>query len=123
MQLAKIIGPLFLLTGIAIFANKKFFIDIGKKIDKSPVAIMGISFIEFILGVWIILNHNTWTTAPEVIISVIGWGAALEAIILMLMTKRYTKMIIRCLKPAALPFFGILMLVVGLYLAWFAYFA
>ncbi len=123
LLLAQFIGPVMIIGGLSMLANRQFYVDLGKRIHKSPVAVMFMSYIELILGIGIVLHHTTWATAPEVIVSIVGWGAILEAILLLFMTKNYEKLIVRFTKPAVLPYAAIAALILGVYMTWFGFFA
>lgn len=69
--LAKIIGPLALISGIGSFDLKKFTAfskDPGKKWG---LLVMG--YVNSILGLTTITLYNVWTWSPYLIVTITGW--------------------------------------------------
>ena len=43
-----------------------------------PITINLLGMVHFLLGLAIVLNHNPWRTAPEIIITMMGFAASLK---------------------------------------------
>ena len=73
LQLAQIIGPLFLIWWIWILLNKENFEDMIEEFMKSPSLVWITWF--FTLTIWLIIvsMHNTWESNWTTIITVLWW--------------------------------------------------
>ena len=116
-------GPVLLLLGVSFFLKQKAYIHMFKKFYKDGAFLFITAIVELTAGLAIVLHHNLWTTLPEVLITLVGWGAILEGGLVLLNDKVYIKKMMKMMNPGLFMFGGLLMLVLGGYLAWFGYFA
>jgi hypothetical protein len=71
--LARLIGPVMLVVGLAVFANLRRFRDIAEEFLASR-ALMFLSGLAIMpVGVAIVLKHNIWTVDWRVLITIVGW--------------------------------------------------
>jgi hypothetical protein len=71
--LARLIGPVMLVVGLAVFANPRRFRDIAEEFLASR-ALMFLSGLAIMpVGVAIVLKHNIWTADWRVLITIVGW--------------------------------------------------
>ncbi|MGB8606003.1 hypothetical protein [Bradyrhizobium sp.] len=71
--LARLIGPVMLVVGLAVFANLRRFRDIAEEFLASR-ALMFLSGLAIMpVGVAIVLKHNIWTADWRVLITIVGW--------------------------------------------------
>ena len=71
--LARLIGPVMLVVGLAVFANLCRFRDIAEEFLASR-ALMFLSGLAIMpVGVAIVLKHNIWTADWRVLITIVGW--------------------------------------------------
>ena len=71
--LARLIGPVMLVVGLAVFANQRRFRDIAEEFLASR-ALMFLSGLAIMpVGVAIVLKHNIWTADWRVLITIVGW--------------------------------------------------
>jgi len=124
--LSRLIGPTILLIGISFAIHHKFYIDWFKKFKEREPLLFFTELIEIIAGLAIILSHNLWTSVPEIIISVIGYGMVLEGALVLLVGKPWVNLAVRLFSRTTFLFvFSLLLTVltlVGGYLTWIGYF-
>lgn len=109
---------MFVVMAISMWANKKFYVDMFKEIEKDKVALFFASIIEMTAGAAVVLNHNLWGTVPEIIITIIGWGAILEGLTALFWTKKYKKLALRVFSEDVFAFSAGFIAALGLYLGW-----
>ncbi len=75
--LAKLIAPLFLVVGIAGLVNPGAFEAVAEESLRSHALIYLSGILAMVAGVAVVLVHNVWTADWRVIITVLGWLAAI----------------------------------------------
>ena len=123
--LSRLIGPICLLLGVSFAIHHNFYMDWFKKLKKNGAFLFLAALVETTAGLAIVLSHNLWTSAPEIIISVLGYGMILEGTLVLLGGKTWIKLAIRLLSRATLLFVFSVLLVFALggYLTWIGYLA
>jgi hypothetical protein len=71
--LARLIGPVMLVIGLAVFANQRGFRDMAEEFLASRALMFFSGFLIMPAGVAIVLTHNVWTADWRVLITIFGW--------------------------------------------------
>jgi hypothetical protein len=71
--LARLLGPLLLLTGAGIVLNPKSFRTIAGEVVRSVTLVYLFGFMDLVAGLAIVLTHNVWVASWRVLITLIGW--------------------------------------------------
>ena len=71
--LARLIGPVMLVVGIAIFLNRRAFRDMAEEFLASPALLFLSGLLVMPMGAAIVLTHNVWTADWRVLITLFGW--------------------------------------------------
>jgi len=71
--LARLIGPVMLVVGIALFANQRAFRDMAEEFLASPALLFLSGLLIMPAGLAIVLTHNVWTADWRVLITLFGW--------------------------------------------------
>jgi len=122
--LSRLIGPIALLIGISFAIHHRFYMDWFKKLKDNGAFLFLAAIVESTAGLAIVLSHNLWTSAPEIIISIMGYGMILEGALVLLGGKTWIKLAIRLLSKTT-PLFilsALVPLVLGGYMTWIGYF-
>lgn len=119
LHLAILIGLYELAAGIVSLSGRMDWNAILDEFERSPGLTFVTGFMAFAIGGAMILGHNHWTDPLAVIVSLVGWIAAAEGLLIMLMGKslmllsrplvRYPKAI-----GAAASLFGLALILAGL---------
>ena len=122
--LAKLIGPVFLVMGIAVLINPKRIRRIGLEFVDSEALIFLSGLLTLTTGVAIVNTHNVWVAAWPVVITFFGW-LAIAAGILRIVASTEIKTIGRAMlnKTAYFAVPGAFMAALGAYLSYWGYFA
>jgi uncharacterized membrane protein len=79
--IAKLLGPVFLVAGLAILFNPKEFRAMLKEFIKSRVQIYMAGMLGLLGGLALVLTHNVWAFDWRLIITLIGWVAIIRALV------------------------------------------
>src|ERR1700687_2329091 len=75
--LARLIGPVMLVIGLAVFANPRGFRGMSEEFLASRSLMFLGGLIIMPVGLAIVLTHNVWTADWRVLITVFGWLCAI----------------------------------------------
>jgi hypothetical protein len=71
--LAKLIGPILLVAGIAMLVNRKEFDALAQEFLRGRALLVLFGFIDLAVGLAILLTHNVWIADWRLIITLLGW--------------------------------------------------
>jgi len=71
--LARLIGPVMLAVGIAVFLNQRAFRDMAEEFLASRALLFLSGFLVMPMGLAIVLVHNIWAADWRVLITLFGW--------------------------------------------------
>src|SRR4051794_41870284 len=71
--LARLIGPVMLVIGLAVFANQRAFRDMAEEFLASRALLFPSGRLIMPMGLAIVLTHNVWTADWRVLITLFGW--------------------------------------------------
>ena len=71
--LARLIGPVMLVIGLAVFANPRGFREMAEEFMASRALMFLSGFLIMPAGLAIVLTHNVWTADWRVLITIFGW--------------------------------------------------
>lgn len=123
LLVSQLAGPTMMVFALGMFMNKKHFIKAMKSLDKEPLFIVITGAISMVVGLAIVLNHNVWSTAPEVIVSLIGWLSVVKGAWHVLFPDALVKFVKKLANEGFLNFDGLLALALGGYMSWWAFLA
>jgi hypothetical protein len=75
--LARLIGPVMLVIGLAVFANQRAFRDLAEEFLASRALIFLSGLLIMPVGLAIVLTHNIWAVDGRVMITLFGWTNAI----------------------------------------------
>lgn len=122
MFLASLWGPALLVLGIGFFTSPNFYTKIYRDVEKASLSMLIFGIGGMMGAIAQISFHNTWDTLPEIIISLLGWGTLLKAAVYTIKPDIADKGGDWVVASKLVPGAGVLLLVIGGYLSWFAYF-
>ena len=71
--LAKLIGPVCLVIGIALLINGAAFRTVAGEFLNSPALMFLSGIITLPAGLAVVLTHNVWTGDWRILITILGW--------------------------------------------------
>jgi hypothetical protein len=120
--LAKLIGPLMTVIGLAVIVNGKAFDKLAGEFLKSPALLFLSGFMLMPAGLAIVLTHNVWVWNWPVIITVLGWASIISGAIRLAMpvqTTKFSKKLHKVRDYAVIA--GVGWAIIGLTLCYFGY--
>jgi hypothetical protein len=122
--LARLLGPLLLLTGASIVLNPKSFRSIAGEVVRSVTLVYLFGFMDLAAGLAIVLTHNVWVASWRVLITLIGWLLLIRGAVRIAapeIVMGYAAKVIR--NKQVIPAAGAVVGVLGLVLCYFGYVA
>lgn len=77
--LAGLWGPVLLALGVGLFVSRDHYLRVYRELERESFAVMLFGLVGIAAGVAHVMAHNLWTTWPEVIVSLLGWGLLIKA--------------------------------------------
>ena len=75
--IARLIGPVMLVIGLAVFANQRAFRELAEEFLASRALTFLSGLIIMPAGLAIVLTHNIWAVDGRVMITLFGWANAI----------------------------------------------
>jgi len=124
LLIAKLIGPLWLLAGLGFLINRKFYMEVVKDLLKHNGFVYISGAFVFILGLYLVLNHNIWEMNLSGFITLLVWGMLLKGAALLLIPMQFLQ-ISDCIMKSknGLMAAGSIAFLAGAILTYYAYFA
>jgi uncharacterized membrane protein len=120
--LARLIGPLMLAVGIGVFVNDAIYRMLADEFLRSRALIYLSGLLTMTAGLAIILTHNVWRADWPVIITILGWLAAIAGAVRIIAPQGTERVGRQMLKHKhGLTIAGAVWLVVGAVLCLFGY--
>jgi hypothetical protein len=120
--LARLIGPVMLVIGLAVFANQRGFRDMAEEFMASRALMFLSGFLLMPAGIAIVLTHNVWTADWRVLITIFGWlnavGGALRLFGPPFLIKAGRTML---KQPRFAPIAAAIWVIIGLLFCFFGY--
>lgn len=81
--IAMIAGPYLFITGCGFLISQHFYMKMIEEAHKSDPILINLSgATHFIVGLLVLVNHFTWNSATEIIVTLIGCAATLKGTLL-----------------------------------------
>jgi hypothetical protein len=120
--LARLIGPLMLAIGIGIFVNGAIYRMLADEFLRSRALIYLSGLLTMTAGLALILTHNVWRPDWPVIITILGWLAAIGGAVRIIAPQGTERVGRQMLKHKhGLTIAGAVWLAVGAVLCFFGY--
>ena len=90
--IARLLGPVFLVVGIALLLKRRMFHEILQELIRSQVLLYLAGFLGLLAGLALVLTHNVWVLDWMLIITLIGWMTLARAIVTIFAPQRLVAM-------------------------------
>lgn len=122
--LGKLMGLSLFIFGLAMVARIENFQKAIKEISHSDAMMTLISIFPLIAGLSLVISHNIWVKDWSVVITIIGWIILIIGIMRLFFHKEIMKVMAHKYKDKS--FFitlGIILMIVGIYLTYMAFYS
>ena len=114
--LAQVMGVYFLVVGVGALLNPSRMTSAVKEAQRSHLLPYFDGAVALIVGLLIVLNHNLWDGLLETLVSLVGWVAVVEGILMMLLPQKTISAMLQKFLGAHLgKLVAIVTIVLGLY--------
>jgi hypothetical protein len=116
-MLAQIFGLFMIAAGIGVLFSKSQFARMIAELRDSVTLSYLTGVVAFTVGAVTVSLHNEWTGAPPVVISLIGWTALAEGVLLLAVPRPFLNALARIrLKGAVVTGLGGAAVLLGIWL-------
>lgn len=119
--LASLWGPAILAIGAGMMLNKSYYVKIYRNIQGEMLAVLVLGMAAIAVGVAQIQAHNSWNSLPEALVSFLGWGLFIKGVAMAVFPKFADKGGDFAADSKIVPSVGIVLVLLGAYLSWFAF--
>jgi len=113
LTLAKAMGVYMIAAGLSGFiAPDRWRLILDEFRASAALTYISGAFV-FALGVAIVMAHNIWTDPLSIVVSLVGWVALIEGIVLIVMPKPLLDFSGSLLRPGSTKFFAAFSLILG----------
>lgn len=112
--LAILLGIYMISAGIGLLTDSKGFVGIIDEFKANLTVTYLAAIMAFAIGGTFVALHNLWASPLEIIVSLIGWAALIEGVLMLAFRKPFFTLIGAIpLNAAVMKTYGIFVLVVG----------
>lgn len=120
--IAKLIGIYSVVTAMSMFFKKKMLMGVFDGLFKNRTLSYVLGVLMFILGLIMVLNYNSWSNTPGMVVSLAGWLVVIEGVAyLFLSEKSFLKMRTWIHKRKVYYSIALGYLILGIYMLWVAF--
>lgn len=117
LLLAKVFGIYLIVGGIAIWTRRRFFMPVLGNFAHDPLIRLIVGTLELVGGLFLVLTHNVWASAPASLVTLFGWMLAVEGAFYMIASDEVVDRMFSLLnRPWWYTVGGIFAVLTGLYL-------
>jgi hypothetical protein len=98
--IAKLIGPILLVAGIAMLINRKQLDALAQELLRSHVLLLLLGLVDLSVGLAIVLTHNVWVADWRLIITLLGWLLIVRGTVRCLIPEQVKPLATKVLKNA-----------------------
>ncbi len=119
LAFGQIVGVYLLIMGVSLLARRRGWMHIIKEVRKNPSLTRLVAMLELLVGLVIVIFHWEWATGDwRVVVTLVGLLMTLEGAAYLLMSHKSVANIFKTFnKPGWLNVCGIVMLLLGSYVA------
>ena len=122
LYLAKLIGPTLIVIGIGMLINRDGYRAMAREFLGSRALIYLAGLLAFIPGLAMVLAHNVWVADWRIVITILGWLAAIGGAFRILFPQEVTRIGTRVIaNPNTMLIGGVVTLVLGTVLSFYGY--
>ncbi|MDR3407548.1 MAG: hypothetical protein P4L68_03505 [Methylovirgula sp.] len=122
--IARLLGPLFVVVGIAVPLKTQMFRAILREFGQSRALLYLAGFLGLLGGLALVLTHNLWVRDWRLIITLIGWLTIIRALVTIFQPQWIAAFAERIIESRSwLTVAAVADLLIGVILSYFGYLA
>lgn len=115
-------GPVLLAIGIGVLVSRDYYLKVYRELEHETLAVMMGGIVALVSGIAVVLYHNTWTTLPQILVSLFAWLMVLKGLALLIIPKSVSNFGESVMKSNFFTVWAIVALIAGAYLSWVGFF-
>lgn len=119
--LAQLWAPVLLALGVGMFVSPSYYKRLYRDLEKETLALVTLAIVLIMGGTAHILAHNVWDSLATAVVSLLGWGAFLKGITFAVAPRFVDRKGNWAVKAKIVPTIGVVLIVLGTYLALVGY--
>jgi hypothetical protein len=120
---AQLWGPVLIMIGAGIFAGSSHYLSVYRDLKREPFAAFVFGIFAVVLGLGHVSLHSHWSTATEIIITLLGWGLLLKGAAFIVAPDLVATSGRAVSSRASVTAIAAALIALGGYLSWVSYFA
>lgn len=121
--LAKVLGLYCVIAGVFLFVKPDFWRSVIADFQRIPALVALSGSLSLILGLLIVVSHNFWEWSWVVVITILGWITLIRGLLALFLPEKIQAFANSIKESHTLNYFGIVSIVVGIFLLYHGYFA
>ena len=122
--IAKLLGPMFLVVGVALLTRPEAFRALLREFIASALIMYMAGFFGLLGGLALVLTHNVWALDWRVLITLLGWTSLIRALVTIFSPRWIVSTGAWLIdRKGAFPAAAAADLIIGAVLSYFGYFA
>lgn len=101
--IAAMIGLYMLAGGVGMLTDRDLWSRVIKEFAASPALGYLAGILAFAIGAAIVAAHNRWGTPLEIVVSLIGWAALVEGVLMLALRRPFLGFFARLAPSASAP--------------------
>jgi uncharacterized membrane protein len=118
--LAEIWGIFLVVVPLALLINQKYLKRLFAEVENEATMFF-LSIVSLVIGLAMILAHNVWAKNWQVIITILGWLALIKGIAVLFLPKLVKKWVKKIENAPFLPYALMIMVLIGLVIAYLGF--
>ncbi|MCK5460611.1 hypothetical protein KAI58_01355 [Candidatus Gracilibacteria bacterium] len=118
---AQIVAVVYISIGVGLLLNGDYY----RKVFDAMISEKGTMYLggalALVVGFLLVKNHNIWEMDWTVLVTIIGWGALLKGILLLVLPEFALKLFTPMMKCKKLGIMGTVCIVLGLVLGYYGF--
>ena len=87
--LSQLLGLFFVVTGLSMLGSRNILLGVFKSFYKNRAFTYFFGVLVLCASLAILINHNLWNRAEEIVVSTLGWIMFLESIMYLFLPQKY----------------------------------
>lgn len=114
--LGKVMGFYLLVMSVALLYNRSYFEGMLSDVVKNKAFMLYGGAIALVVGLFLVLTHNIWSTDWRILVTLMGWAALIKGLMLIAFPGYMVKMTKRMVDCSCIQVSGVVMFLASVYL-------
>lgn len=88
-QILLVLGLVLIVSGLAAYVNPPLFRRTLGSFYHNPGLIFFVGVVNLGVGLFLVINHNVWSSLGQIIVSIVAWAAVIRGFIMIVLPKTF----------------------------------